>query len=355
MDFRGVLRYICNYYLPVFEEYLVVPLSGPMTFFAHDSSGADYMAEFGVADDVRIIPGYEYNSDPGRCVGEFVKSLAPKSLGIAGYAGISANFYLSLRRHLGGLEPRDFTKELNAVRMVKSPAEIALTEAAIALNEDAFRQYLQLVRPGNRELDAVDRISEAALKKGAEDLYWMASSGKIPRLGYLSEARRRKHVWQAGDYHYIVLEHSAEGGHFGETTHLISLGAPNPEYERVFAVVCKSQRAAAAQIKPGALVGKLADAAEEVLTDAGYAAPYKGESSIVTRPPAIGHSQGLDVWEFPRIVHGDETVIQPGMRFNLHPAVTLLDGAKITSCDCWISTETGGRRLSSLPYEIIVV
>jgi Xaa-Pro aminopeptidase len=193
-----------------------------------------------------------------------------------------------------------------------------------------------------------------ALKKGAEDLYWMASSGKIPRLGYLSEARQRRHVWQKGDYHYIVLEHSAEGGHFGETTHLISLGAPNPEYERAFAAVSESQRAAAAQIKPGALVGNLADAAEEVLADAGYAAP-KGKSPAGTRPSAIGHSQGLDVWEFPRIVSGDETIIQPGMRFNLHPAAVLPDGAKITSCDCWISTETGGRRLSSLPYEILIV
>jgi Xaa-Pro dipeptidase len=352
MNFRGMLRYLCNYYLPVFEEYLVVPLSGPVTFFAHDSSGADYMRVFGTVDDVRIIPGQEYNSDPGKCIGEFVKSLAPKSLGMAGYAGTSANFYLSLRRHLPHLEPRDFTQELNAVKMVKSPAEIALTEAAIALNEEAFREYLQFVRPGNSELDAVARISEVTLQKGAEDLYWMASSGKIPRLGYLFEARQRRHVWQEGDYHYIVLEHSAEGGYFGETTHLLSLGAPNPEYERAFAVVGESQRAAAAQIKPGTLVGSLADAALAILTDAGYVAPSKGERP---QPPAIGHSQGLDVWEFPSIACGDEAVIQPGMRFNLHPAVTLPDGAKITSCDCWISTETGGRRLSSLPYEILVV
>ena len=43
------------------------------------------------------------------------------------------------------------------------------------------------------------------------------------------------------------------------------------------------------------------------------------------------------------------------MRFNIHPMVSLADGARITSCDCYVATEDGSRRLSTLPYEIAVV
>ena len=350
-DFRGILRYLADYYLPVFEEYLVIPLADPVCFFAHDACGADYMAASGTVDDIRIIPGYEYNSDPARCVAGYVKSLKPKHIGLAGAAGFSANFYQSLMRHVGSCTFTDFSHEINALRMIKSPVEIQLSEAAVRLNEDAFHFYLNFVKPGNREIDAINETTAFALRNGAEDIYWMTSSGKIPHLAYLAEAKRKQHVWEEGDYNYIIPEHSAPGGHWGETTHLISLGNPNPDYARAFKTIGHAQQAAAAAIKPGALVGDIADAAEKVLVEEGYMQPRPSS----TPATAIGHSQGADVWEFPRIVSGDQTVIQPNMRFNLHPAVILADGAKITSCDCWISTDTVARRLSTLPYEIIAV
>ncbi|MCL1940982.1 MAG: Xaa-Pro peptidase family protein [Synergistaceae bacterium] len=348
MEFRGVLRYLINYYLPVFEEFLVIPLSGPITFFAHDGCGAEYAGSLGSIGDARIIPGNEYNNDPGKCVAELVKSLGCKTVGIAGMAGFSANFYLSLQRHLGNGQLVDFTSQLNQIRMIKSPEEILLAEAAVKLNEETFYNYLSYVKPGNSELDAVNNASLFALNAGAEDLYWMVSSGKLPHLAFLHRARQRKHVWAKGDYNYIILEHSAAGGHFGETTQLISIGEPKPEYVRAFSAVSEAQKAAAAEIKPGAPVGDMADASDRVLAEWGYPQNQNEYS-------AIGHSQGFDVWEFPRIVHGEPTLIQPGMRFNIHPAVALPDGAKITSCDCHISTDTGARRLSSIPYEIIVL
>ena len=351
MEFRGTLRYLANYVLPVFEEYLVLPLTGAVALFTHDAAGADYAARYGVTDEVRIVPGHEYNSDPGRCVAEYVRSFGPGRVGLAGQAGLSANFYLSLLRHLDGVAPADFTPRMNRIRRVQSPAEVRLSESAVRLNEETFRHYLQFVGPGRRELDAVAEASHFALKSGAEELYWMAASGPVPRLAYLADARRRQHVWSAGEYHTVILEHSAEGGYFGETTHPISLGDPDPRYVRAFAAVGEAQRAAAARIRPGATVGELADAAEAVLIEWGYARP-RGAGE---RPAAIGHGQGADVWELPRIVSGDSTPIEPGMRFNIHPAVVLPDGACLTSCDCHVATEDGARRLSTLPYEIVVV
>lgn len=350
MDSRGILRYLAGYYLPVFEEYLVIPSNGPVTFFAHDECGARYAKTYGAVDDVRYIPGDEYNLDPGKCIADFALKFSPETIGLIGGAGYSANFSQSIQNHLK-CRFIDFTDSFNRIKMVKSAAEILQTEAAVRLNEDTFHHYLQFVRPGARELDAIAAASSFAMRNGAEDLYWMASSGEIPYLAYLAESWREDHLFRGGDYHYIVLEHSAAGGHYGETTHLVSLGKPKKEYARAFAAVCDAQKAAASRIKPGAKAGELADAAEEVLIDAGYMGPRPAEE----RATAIGHSQGTDVWEFPRIVHGDETTIVPGMRFNLHPAIVLQDGAKITSCDCYISTESGSRRLSSLPYEILRV
>ena len=95
----------------------------------------------------------------------------------------------------------------------------------------------------------------------------------------------------------------------------------------------------------------MADAAERVLVELGFALPR----SPGVPPSPIGHGQGADVWEPPCIVSGDSTPVRAGMRFNLHPAVRLPDGAVLTSCDCWIAEEDGARRLSTLPAEIIEV
>lgn len=351
MDCRGLLRYLIGYYLPVFEEYLVISAEGSVVFFAHDACGAEYASRYCAADEIRIIPGHEYNSAPGKCVAAYIKALHPQKLGIANLSGLCARFYLSLRNDLEDRAMHDFTPQIARLKMIKSPAEIALSEAAVRLNESVFYRYVQFVKPGASETDAINAASGFALALGAEDLFWMSASGPIPRIGHLSGARQEKHVWQKGDYNTIVLEHSLSGGYFGETTHLISLGKPKPEYVRAFGAVCEAQRAAAACISPGATVDSLAVAAEGVLAEYGYSKPIEPSQ----QPPAIGHGQGLDVWEHPCIVRGDQTVIAPGMRFCIHPAVTLADGATITSCDNYVSDDAGARRISSLPYEIIAV
>ena len=346
---RGVLRWLVDWPTPVFEEYLVLPLDGPVTLFVHDASEAEFAREFCAADEVRVIPALEYVSDPCRRAADFVRELGPGAVGTAG-RGMSAGFLASLTRNLGraavNLDP-----QLERLRMVKSPEEMRLSEAAVRLNEDVFRHYAGLVRPGGREVDAVAEASRFALSLGAEELYWMSASGPVPRLALMAQARGEGHVWRAGDCHSIILEHAAAGGHMGETTHLLSLGRPKEEYARAFAAVGEAQTAAASRIRPGATVGELADAAEEALIALGYA-----ERRGPDVPPApIGHGQGLDVWEVPCIVSGDMTPMVPGMRFNLHPSVRLKDGAVITSCDCWALEEGGARRLSTLPREILEV
>jgi hypothetical protein len=40
LDQRGLLRWLFDYYLPVFEEYAVIPLDGPAVFFAHNGGSA---------------------------------------------------------------------------------------------------------------------------------------------------------------------------------------------------------------------------------------------------------------------------------------------------------------------------
>ncbi len=348
IDTRGVIRYLTGYYVPVFEEYLVVPRQGPVTLFVHDGCGADFAKNVCAVDDVVVIPEREYATDGAKCVASFLKRLGCKTVGTAWSRSISSSFFLSFVRHASGFETQDFSPVLEGMRAVKSPAEISLMREAVKFNEDVFDFYLKKVALGKSVVDAVRAASAYALQGGGEDLYWMASTAEIPTMAFLAAAKRQSRPWRRGDCHYIVLEHSTGEGYFSEITQLISFGTPKKEYAEAYAAVVRAQKAACSAIEVGVPVSRLADAAQEVLCGCGYCQRCKIS-------PCIGHSQGLDAWELPRISGDDPTIIRPGMRFNIHPAVALPDGAKITSCISCISTDDGAELLSSLPEEIIVL
>lgn len=349
-DSRGALRYLAGYYVPVFEEYLVVTAPGRTVLFVHDQCGVSYAKKYAAADEVYAIPTDEYDTEPGKLIAEYMRSVGAKSAAIAGN-NYSARFYASLcgNLHCSGLY--DFSYELDKVRAAKDGAELQLAADAARLNDAVLSYYIERLAGGSNICGAVADASGFAYKSGAEDLYWMASLDTAPQTAFLSE------MWKCGDtnvkgrYHYIILEHSASGGHFGEVTQLVSFGKPKAEYLSAFSAVRDAIQAASAKIRPGAVIGDIAKASEEILIRAGYLDKSLAESSAAS----IGHSQGYDIYEPPRITRNNNTLVEEGMRFNIHPAVRLDDGAVITYCDCYIAEHNGCRRLSSLSYDIAVI
>lgn len=345
---RGSLRYLFGYYMPVFEEYLVIFQNGDSTFFVHDGSSKDAIMLIDKAIDVCIIPQKEYICDPAATIAFFLRTQGAKSVGVIADYGLSSHFWLSLQKNSHNIVLADFSDAFNRIRMVKSSAEIELMKEAIKFNEDIFYEYMKHISVGTREIDAVNAASCYAITRGAEDMYWMVSSGSVPSLAHTASARRRNHVWQNGDYNYIVIEHSYTEGYFSEITQLFSLGRPKEEYVRAYNVLTEAQDTASAMIKCGLEVNRLAKSVHSIMVKYGF-------SEQGSPAPCIGHSQGIDVSEFPVLDADDETIITPGMRFNIHPCIVLADGAKITSCESFLSTKGAAVRLSSLPREIIIV
>ena len=352
---RGMMRYMTGYYVPIFEEYLLFPADGPLTFFSHYSYGAKHAHDYPAIECADYIPLEDINHDPGRRIAEYVNQYKPKKIGVT-RSNISAEFYVSMLAHLNpGIEIMDFTYAFDLARMPKSEEEIKLSEIAVKMNEDAFWAYLRGVREGGTEIDAITEANYALRKAGAEDQYWMVGSGKTPAQGSIPLAMDRKHVWKKGDLNVVVIEIAGPGGHFGEITHLISLGEPAPEVYRAFEAVGEAQRLAAAAIKPGVKIGDVADLVNQYFVDSGYYPKDPAQRAQFTTGNLIGHGQGIDTMELPYIVSGDPTVIQPGTRINIHPNVALPSGVRALSCDCYVATETGCRRLSNMPYDLIVV
>ena len=359
---RGMLRYFTDYDIPCFEEYLVIPMEGSPVFFAHDGGTKSAMEELAASyegdaavQEIRVIPADEFPREPARCVSLYLNEKSQTrgrrlQVGACGLTGLSVRFASSLFETADGLDFVEVDLEVQKIRTVKSPWERERSLEAIRLNEWNFRYYLSLLRPGVREIEALPEAASHACRLGAERQFWLADTGKRPVCRPVPLLRERNHVFQEGDLHAVVLEHAAPGGYFSELSRHISFGKPDREVVYAYEALKSAQEAAFAAMKPGNTVGDVAREAERALKETSFGA------WLHTAPPtAMGHSQGLDVWETPRIIRGEETPLLPGLRLNLHPAAALSDGSRVSFCDLYEITEQGAKRLSELPPEVIIV
>jgi Xaa-Pro dipeptidase len=85
--------------------------------------------------------------------------------------------------------------------------------------------------------------------------------------------------------------------------------------KQVFEIVHRAQSAALAAAKPRAEAGSVDDAARKVISDAGYGPDYK----FFTH--RLGHGMGMDGHEWPYLVRGNPTKLQPHMTFSDEPGI----------------------------------
>jgi Xaa-Pro aminopeptidase len=204
---------------------------------------------------------------------------------------------------------------VESLRLVKDEGEVALTETAIQLAEEAFLAVKDLLRPG---------ISEAAFAL---------------ELDY---AR----ILEAGDL--VTVDWGASiHGYNSDMTRTFALGTEDdvlPEAQRIYQVVHEALRLAIAAIRPGK-TGKEIDAvARDYIAVHGYADNF-GHS--------LGHSLGRDVHDGPGFsIRSEKLLLAPGMIQTVEPGIYIenLGGVRIEH-DI-VVTEDGCLILTNLPTEL---
>jgi Xaa-Pro dipeptidase len=107
---------------------------------------------------------------------------------------------------------------------------------------------------------------------------------------------------------------SAEG-YQSDITRTYVLGKASDKMKQVFDIVHRAQRAALAAAGPGVEAGAVDAAARKVIIDAGYGPDYKYFTH------RLGHGMGMDGHEWPYLVRGNPTNLQPEMTFSDEPGI----------------------------------
>ena len=197
---------------------------------------------------------------------------------------------------------------MRALRLIKSPAEIARIRTACATAQRAFARVPEIARTGV-PLDAVfRRFQILCLEEGADWVPYLAGAAGSGGYGdVISPATPRPLA--SGDV--LMLDTGlVRAGYFCDFDRNFSLGPPEPAVAEAHATLIAATRAGFAAARPGATAADLFHAMAAIC----------GEYAGVGR---LGHGLGMTLTEWPSLIAHDHTVLEAGMVLTLEPGLRL--------------------------------
>ncbi len=195
-------------------------------------------------------------------------------------------------------------------RMIKSRHEIDLMRLASKVTLAAYEATYRSTRVGMTQRDVEDLLEAAHRKLGFE-------GGADVQVGEFSAFPHGSVKPQGIRESTIVLIDGgcSVEGYASDITRTFVLGKASDKMKQVFDIVHRAQSAALAAAKPGVEADSVDAAARKVITEAGYGPDYK----FFTH--RLGHGMGMDGHEWPYLVRGNSTKLQPEMTFSDEPGI----------------------------------
>ncbi|WP_137388906.1 M24 family metallopeptidase [Rhodoligotrophos defluvii] len=263
---------------------------------------------------------------------------------------------LRLRPLFAGKTLADLDPIISRMRMVKSPAEIAIMRDAGKVAVAMVEGGRAAIGEGVPEYEVALAVLEAGTRRAASLL-----DGQIDR--FVSPTIYNLQVMQSGhDTCMVHRRSSVRRIEKGDPIYLCFCGIANfknyklgfdreffvgsatDEQLRIYETAVRAQQAALAAIKPGVPCEEVNAAAEEVYREAGFGPSYR-----------TGRSIGCSFLEAPELKRGDKTPLAAGMTLAVDGGITVPHefGGRIG--DSVVVTETGFEYLTPYPREAAIL
>jgi Xaa-Pro aminopeptidase len=272
----------------------------------------------------RMLTGAARQRKSVACLHPFSVYEAPVSPDLA--------LFRKLSERIPGLAITDQTDLLSSLRAVKSRAEVALIERALAATGAGYEAIRRTLRPGVTEKD-IQRAAEYAFVEagGSGPAYnSIVGTGKNATvLHYMANTA----TCRPGEL-VVIDAGAAFEGYASDITRTYPVsGTFTKEQRRFYDLVLDAQEAAIGAVRPGRFMHEVDAAARRVFEKAGVADRFIH---------GIGHQLGLEVHDAT-----PDGPLKPGMVVTIEPGLyfpTLGLGIRIE--DDILVTERGGKNLS---------
>jgi Xaa-Pro dipeptidase len=319
----------------------VIPRRGEVVIITPAFEEPSVRETLAVPGDVR--PWNEDESPFARIVG------ALHDRGVRGGAvGVEATvrFFVvdGLRQASPGLEVRSGEALVRACRMIKSPAELALMQAATDVTLAAYRHVYPRVRTGMGSSDISSLMDEATEALGGKVEFSMVL------LNEASAYPHGSHTPQVVREGSVVLMDCgcAVHGYQSDVSRTWVHGEPTARQRKVWATVRRGQEIALETARLGARAGDVDGAVRRFYAREGWGPGFR----LPGLSHRTGHGIGMDGHEPAYLVGNDDTRLAPGMCFSDEPGIYIPGEFGVRLEDCFHMTPEGPKLFSGLAPSI---
>lgn len=239
-----------------------------------------------------------------------------------------------VKETLSDCEFVDITKELDAMRSIKSHFEIEENYNTGRIFTEAMVCFGEVARPGVRAWDAASAAEEVLKAQGC---FWGRSKYSLDLRPYTIPTPLDRRFTE-DDIILFELVYTGPLGYWYEMTALYSFTELPPDIKAQVEAQEKVIEAAARAARPGIPIGKIAEVTNQTFKELGF--------PVIGKHTPNCHSIGLDESDGPSSWFTPEEKLEANMVLSFHPS-TLLEGDRaFLISDNYLVTAEGAVRLS---------
>lgn len=227
------------------------------------------------------------------------------------------------------------------LRHIKDAEEIAITERAIVIAEEAFESMKRQLKLGMTESDMAGLLGYEMRKRGAlnssfDTIIGINANASLPH-------------YRPGDVKLtegaaVLVDWGARyRGYCSDLTRMVFINKIDPRIGKIYDIVLKAQVAAIEAIKPDLTGKKIDKVARDIIKKAGYGKQF-GHGT--------GHGMGRDIHEALSLSRFSTTTLKPGMLVTVEPGIYLPQIGGVRIEDDVLVTSDGHRVLSHASKDI---
>jgi Xaa-Pro dipeptidase len=317
----------------------VIPVKGETVIVTPAFEEPSVRETLAIGGEVR--PWDEHESPFARIVG----SLRDRSImsGAIAFESTTRLFIVDGVREAGGGAYSVVSGDalVKAVRLIKSPAELALMQIANDVTLTALRHVHANVRVGMAQPEVAAMMDAATIALGATSMeFTLILLNEASAFPHGSHQKQSLHEGST-----ILMDVGCSvHGYQSDISRTWVMGQPSAKQRKVWDTVKRGQEIALATARLGTPVGAIDDAVRAYYEKEGWGPGYH----LPGLSHRTGHGIGLDGHEPPYLVHGDDTPLAPGMCFSDEPGIYIPGEFGIRLEDCWHMTEAGPKLFTGL-------
>lgn len=235
-------------------------------------------------------------------------------------------------------------EEVNACRVIKSSAEIALMQLASDITIRAYQVVYPLIERGMTREDIISLMYQAQRALGSDNPGGGAQIGKGSALPHGSKVPE-----EVNDGSVVLMDFGCTvGGYHSDISRTFVFGEADAAQKKLWSHVHKGQQIAFETAQAGTPAGAVDEAVREYYEKLGYGPDYK----LPGLSHRTGHGIGLDIHEPINFVRNERTTLRPNMCLSNEPGLYVPGKYGVRLEDCLYITEQGPRWFSEPPPSI---